>query len=505
MKKIKTALISVFDKAGVIELAEGLSRSGIKIISTGGTAALLEKSGISVVTVEEINGFPEILDGRVKTLHPNIHAGILANRTKKHLNELKKHKINTIDMVVVNFYPFEAEPCAENIDIGGVAMLRAAAKNYRNVLPVCDNNDYKDILSGIKKKTIGIELRKKLAAKAFTATSYYDAVISNGFSFGEKFPQKMVLAMKKTSDLRYGENPHQKAAIYKEGRGNREEGSIKQLQGKELSYNNYLDLNSAFNLACELREPCCVIVKHGSPCGVCISTDILDSYKNALLCDPVSSFGGIVAFNIPVEEKTASEIIKIFTECIIAPGYSNRALKIFSQKGNLRILESKLRSGKYCSGLQFYSVTDGILAQEKDNRAIGKMKLVSKKVPTKKELKSLKFAFTVAKYVKSNAIVLAKNSQTVGIGAGQMSRIDSFKVALSKMKSAKLPLSINKAPLMLASDAFFPFRDIVQEAAKAGVKAIIQPGGSIRDDESIKACGDLGIAMVFTGIRHFRH
>lgn len=497
MNPIKTALISVSDKTGIIEFAKNLKKLDVKIISTGGTAKFLKKAGIPVVSVEEITSFPEILDGRVKTLHPKIHAGILAKKTKKHIDELKKHKIGAIDIVVINLYPFEQKPSVENIDIGGVAMLRAAAKNFENVLAVCDPSDYFHIIDNIKSSKIDFSFRKKLAAKAFSHTAYYDSLIA-GYFAKEPFPEKLTAGLKKFSDLRYGENPHQKAAIY-------EAGNLKQLQGKELSYNNYLDMDAAFNLACEFQDPTCVIVKHNNPCGVASAKNILDAYRNALVCDPVSAFGGVLAFNKNVDNTTAKEVIKIFTECVVAPSYSKDALKIFSQKQNLRVLIKPLTK-KTGQSLEFRSISNGFLVQEKDSKIFDKLKIVTKIKPTKQQLESLKFAFTVAKYVKSNAIVLVRGTQTVGIGAGQMSRIDSLKIANMKMDSiSQSPnLSISQS-LVLASDAFFPFRDVVDAAAKIGVKSIIQPGGSLKDNDSITACNEHKISMVFTGMRHFRH
>ncbi len=503
MKTIKTALISVSDKTGIIEFAKQLQKLNIKIISTGGTAKFLAKAKISVVSVEEITGFPEILDGRVKTLHPKIHAGILAKRTKKHIDELKKYKIDTIDMVVINLYLFEQKPSIENIDIGGIAMLRSAAKNFKNVLAVCDPNDYFHIVANVKMKKIDFSFRKKLAAKAFRHTAYYDSLIADYFT-EEPFPEKITVGLRKFSDLRYGENPHQKGAFYQLSNLKSQIPNPKQIQGKELSYNNYLDTNAAFNLVCEFQKPSCVIVKHTNPCGVSSSENIFDAYKNTLACDPVSAFGGIVAFNKIVDDRTAKEVIKVFTECVIAPDFSEEALKIFLQKQNLRVLIKPLtkKTGQF---FEFRSISDGFLVQEKDSKIFDKLKIVTKTKPTKQELESLKFAFTVAKYVKSNAIVLVKGTQTVGIGAGQMSRIDSLKIAKMKMQSVRFPLPASRFPLVLASDAFFPFRDVVNESAKIGINAIIQPGGSLKDNESISACNEHKISMVFTGMRHFRH
>ncbi|MDO8733661.1 MAG: bifunctional phosphoribosylaminoimidazolecarboxamide formyltransferase/IMP cyclohydrolase, partial [Elusimicrobiota bacterium] len=436
-------------------------------------------------------------------LHPKIHAGILAKKTKQHIDELKKHKISTIDIVVINLYPFEQKPSIENIDIGGVAMLRAAAKNFENVLAVCDPTDYFHIIGNIKSSKIDFSFRQKLAAKAFRHTAYYDSLIANYFT-EEPFPEKITVGLKKISDLRYGENPHQKAAIYQIQDVRSKKQDLKQLQGKELSYNNYLDVDSAYNLVCQFQKPSCVIVKHNNPCGVASAKNILDAYRNALACDPVSAFGGVLAFNKNVDDTTAKEVIKIFTECVIAPNYSKDALKIFSQKQNLRVLIKPLTK-KTGQSLEFRSISNGFLVQEKDSKIFDKLKIVTKTKPAKQQLESLKFAFTVAKYVKSNAIVLVRGTQTVGIGAGQMSRIDSLKIANIKMKSIHLPSPVSRLPLVLASDAFFPFRDVVNESAKIGVKAIIQPGGSLKDNDSITACNEHKISMVFTGMRHFRH
>ena len=500
---IKAALVSVSDKTGVVEFAKKLEGMDIKIISTGGTLKALKDAGIKAVAVESITGFPEVLDGRVKTLHPHIHAGILAKREKKHLDELKKLKIDTIDLVVVNLYPFEAEASIENIDIGGVTLLRAAAKNHEGVLVVCESDDYDSVIEAIKSNKMNIEFRESLAAKAFRHTAYYDSMISNFFTKVE-FPEKITVGLKKLQESRYGENPHQKASIYKVGSNKQKSEDSKQLQGKELSYNNYLDLDSAYNLACEFKDPACVIVKHNNPCGAATDKDILTAYKNALLCDPVSAFGGIVAFNKTVDGKTAEEVIKVFTECVIAPEYSKEALDIFSKKNNLRILIQPLIDPA-AKTLEFRSITNGMLVQEKDNKVYETLKVITKTEPTKQEMDSLKFANTVAKCVKSNTITLVRGTQTVGIGAGQMSRIDALKIANIKMQEVKLSTDVEKLPLVMASDAFFPFRDVPDAAAKIGVRAIIQPGGSLKDADSIAACNENNISMVITGTRHFRH
>lgn len=503
--KVRRAIISVYDKTGLMEFARGLASLGVEIISTGGTYEFLKKSGIKTREVSDITGFPEILDGRVKTLHPAVHAGILAKRNKKHFAEIKKHGISPIDMVVVNLYPFEEKPSVENIDIGGVAMLRAAAKNHESVVTVCSNEDYLYVLDALRKNKFTIDMRKSLAAKAFNYISYYDALISNFLGFSEDYPLKKVIPIKNIGQLRYGENSHQRAAIYEVGIGKQKAESFKQLQGKELSYNNYLDLDAAYNLVCEFKEPSCAIIKHNNPCGAALGDDVLEAYRNALACDRVSAFGGIVAFNRIVDGKTAAEVVKTFTECVIAPAYAKEALKIFSLKKDLRLLvmpplNSKLKT------LELRSISGGILVQDRDSVNYETLECVTLKKPSKKEIESLKFAMTVAKYVKSNAIVLALGTKTVGIGAGQMSRIDALKIASLKMiaclQSMREPVA---ETLVLASDAFFPFDDVVREAYKIGVKAIIQPGGSIKDNDSKTACNELGISMVFTGIRHFRH
>jgi phosphoribosylaminoimidazolecarboxamide formyltransferase/IMP cyclohydrolase len=521
MSCIKCALVSVSNKEGVVEFAKELAKHKVKIISTGGTAKALSASGIEVTEIDKVTGFPEILGGRVKTLNPKVHGALLARRNNKgHMKELQKHKIEPIDMVVANLYPFEktisklipegsplTDDVIENIDIGGVTLLRAAAKNFEDVLVVCEPGDYPRILESIKGKKITKEFRKELASKAFRHTAYYDAVISNYFS-DEKFPEKVSIGFKKMAELRYGENPHQKAAIYSHVTKSVYPGltSAKILQGKGMSYNNYLDLEGAWNPVNEFKETACVIVKHTNPCGVaCGSGKLLDIYRRALLCDSVSAFGGIVAINTTVDGETAEEIIKLFTECVIAPGYDEKAKKVFGTKKNLRVLE--LPTFKMDEPAPEYrQVHGGMLIQDKD-RFLGtdNLKVAAKRQPSKEELESLKFAWTVAKNVKSNTITLARGKQTVGIGAGQMSRIDALKIAGMKMNEidqSKLPTDL---PLVLASDAFFPFPDVPEEAARIGVRAIIQPGGSLKDEDSIKVCNENDMAMVFTATRHFRH
>ena len=521
---VKLALISVSDKNGIVEFAKKISALGINIISSGGTAKELTANGLPCREISEITGFPEILDGRVKTLNPKIHGGILARRDKKsHLEELKKHTIDPIDLVVVNLYPFEStaskysgdpaktinDDIIENIDIGGVALIRAASKNYRDVLIVVDPSDYEKVAHCIKMDTITDEFRRELAAKAFRHTAYYDSLISGYFTL-EKFPQEMAIPLKLQSKLRYGENPHQAAAVYRAGTASKKTASVinaRILQGKELSYNNYLDLESAWKLALEFDKPACAIIKHNNPCGCAESDSILDSYIKALSCDTVSAYGGVLAFNREVDETTAVEVVKLFTECIAAPSFSEKAKAVFATKKNLRLLElgSPDKNVTSASSVDYRTLDGGALAQERDSLIYSDLKPVTKAAVTTTDIESLKFAMKVCKHVKSNAIILVRGTQTVGIGAGQMSRIDSLNIAAGKMKAVKHGLDEAKFPLVLASDAFFPFNDVVLESSKIGVKAIIQPGGSIRDEDSIKTCDDKGLAMVFSGIRHFRH
>jgi phosphoribosylaminoimidazolecarboxamide formyltransferase/IMP cyclohydrolase len=516
----RTALISVYDKTGVIAFAKGLEKNGFRIISTGGTAHALKDAGVSVTGVSEFTGFPEVFGGRVKTLHPAVFGGILfRSSSKTDRNQAETNKISRIDLVAVNLYPFEEVAaktpfnekylCAdaiESIDVGGLAMLRAAAKNFEDVVAICDPADYGRALETITSGKDDAGWRLSLAAKVFRYTAYYDSVIARYFSGGalsEKFP----MALKKISSLRYGENPHQKAALYAIPLSEGITGA-KQLQGKELSYNNYLDLDAAWTAVSEFPRDvssACVIVKHANPCGAAESAEggPVDAYRRALLCDPTSAFGGIVAFNRPVDGETAAEVVRTFTECVVALSFSEEAKKIFSAKKDLRLMETAVMPG---AAVEMRSVSGGVLVQDKDiERGIANLKVVARRQPEDAALESLKFAWKIAKNVKSNAIVLAQGRQTTGIGAGQMSRIDSIRIAAKKMGLIKLPLDVARLPVVMASDAFFPFRDVVDLAAKVGVSAIIQPGGSLKDDESINACDEYGIAMVFTGVRHFRH
>lgn len=518
MVKIRRALISVSDKTGILDLARELNKLGVEMLSTGGTAKLLRDNNIAVKEVSEYTGFPEMLDGRVKTLHPKIHGGLLALReNSEHMQTLKDHNIGLIDMVVVNLYPFEKtarkpdvsiEEIIENIDIGGPSMLRSAAKNHRSVAVICNPDCYSHVIDELKKHegSLPEALLRDLAIEVFKLTSHYDGAIHNYLNnyFKEKggassFPAQLGLNFEKIQDLRYGENPHQKAAFYKETGKSRGLIRLKQLQGKELSFNNILDLNSAFELVKEFNNPAAVVVKHNNPCGVAEDKTLDKAFYLARKCDPLSAFGGIVALNRKLDLKTADLIAKAgFLECIIAPSFEKEALDLFKDKKNLRLLE--LPDLGPVIETEFKRVSGGLLLQDKDTETLdqAKLKVVTKKKPTKKEMESLIFGWKVAKHVKSNAIVLTSGTKTVGIGAGQMSRVDS--VMIAKKKSNGL-----SKDSCLASDAFFPKADAIAEAKKAGVKAIIQPGGSISDEEIIKACDKHKIAMVFTGIRHFRH
>jgi phosphoribosylaminoimidazolecarboxamide formyltransferase/IMP cyclohydrolase len=537
MVKVRRALISVSDKTGIVDFARELNKLEVEILSTGGTAKLLKDNNIPAKEVSEYTGFPEMLDGRVKTLHPKIHGGLLALRDNpKHMESLKEHDIGLIDMVVVNLYPFEKttqkpnvtiEEVIENIDIGGPSMLRSAAKNHKDVAVICDPCHYSRVIDELKKNdgALSGDLMRELAVEVFALTSRYDNAIHNYLKNYFKaqpessgFPQELNLYFEKIQDLRYGENPHQKAAFYKERGKGRGLINLKQLQGKELSFNNILDLNSAYELVREFSKPAAAVVKHNNPCGVAEDEALDKAYLAAYKCDPLSAFGGIVALNRKIDLKTAKVIAKSgFLECIIAPGFDKGVEDLFKDKKNLRLLElnelgpiNPVRNTKAIIGEDKISngvnepelkrVSGGLLLQDRDLETldVNNLKVATQKKPTKKELESLIFGWKVAKHVKSNAIVLTRGTKTVGIGAGQMSRVDSVKLA--KIKAGNL--SKNS---YLASDAFFPKADAVIEAAKAGIKAIIQPGGSISDEEVIKACDKYKIAMVFTGIRHFKH
>jgi phosphoribosylaminoimidazolecarboxamide formyltransferase/IMP cyclohydrolase len=516
--EIKRALISVTDKSGIVDFAKELQEFGVEILSTGGTAAQLRENGISVTDVSDYTGFPEMMDGRLKTLHPKVHGGLLALRDNKdHMKSLNEQGIGLIDMVVINLYRFEdtvaREDCTlddaiENIDIGGPTMLRAAAKNYRFVSVVTDPGDYSKIIDEMKKTggKISESTNFALAARTFQLTARYDAAISNYLGTiepeGKKdFPDTVTMQFIKAQDLRYGENPHQKAAFYREQDIlSPAISNARQLQGKELSYNNIMDSDAAWQMASDFELPTAVVMKHSNPCGAATSdSTIAEAYKKSLETDPVSAFGGIVAFNRRVDRETAEEIAKIFLEVVIAPGFDDNAMEILRTKKNLRLLEVP-HAGQPVTDYDYRRVVGGILIQERDkmDEDIRNGRVVTKRIPTEEEYQALNFAWHVVKHVKSNAIVFATKDQLVGVGAGQMSRVDSVKIARMK---AILPTK----GTVLASDAFFPFRDGVDMAAEAGVTAIIQPGGSIRDEEAIQAADEHGIAMIFTGKRHFRH
>ncbi len=517
MSLIRRALLSVTEKSGVVDLAHRLSDLGSEIVSTGGTASILRQAEINVTEVSALTGFPEILDGRVKTLHPKVFGGLLGLPDKpEHVNAMETHGISPFDLIAVNLYPFEKviqgksmddDELIEFVDIGGVALLRAAAKNYKNVLVLCDPNDYGVALQQIQNpQGVSEEFRRQMAVKAFAHTAHYDAVISSHlkarWELKDKFAEEKTIGLRKIKTLRYGENPHQEAAVYRES-GTPSWGVVSAniLQGKEISFNNYLDCEAAWQVALSFTDPVCVIIKHNNPCGVATAETPAQAYRWALMCDPVSAFGGIIGFNRAVDRETAEEVSKLFVECVIAPSYHPEALEIFKAKKNVRLLEQPtLLSAPY--QLDVRRISGGYLVQDMDLLSGAEFKVVTKRQPSETEKGSLGFAWRIAKHVKSNAIVLARGRQTVGIGAGQMSRIDSIKIASIKMKEAKLDVGES---LVMASDAFFPFRDVVDQAAKLGVTAIIQPGGSIRDQDSIQAADEHGMTMVFTGTRHFKH
>ncbi|MES2017373.1 MAG: bifunctional phosphoribosylaminoimidazolecarboxamide formyltransferase/IMP cyclohydrolase [Pseudomonadota bacterium] len=522
---IKQALISVSDKTGVLEFARALSAQGVNILSTGGTAKLLADNGVPVTEVADYTGFPEMLDGRVKTLHPKVHGGILARRDfPEHVAKLEEHNIPTIDMVVVNLYPFQAtvakddcslEDAIENIDIGGPTMLRSAAKNHKDVVVVCDPADYLRVLEEMKAGVIAYDTRFMLAKKVFAHTAQYDGAITNYLtSLGEDkahatraaYPQTLNMTFEKVQDMRYGENPHQSAAFYRDlAPAVGALASYKQLQGKELSYNNIADADAAWECVKSLgglgQSAGCVIVKHANPCGVAIGVDALDAYSRALQTDPTSAFGGIIALNTELDAKTAEAIAKLFVEVLIAPSFSAEARAIMSAKQNVRLLEIPLGAGQ--NPFDVKRVGGGLLVQSPDAKLVGldELRVVTKLQPTQQQLQDLMFAWRVAKYVKSNAIVFCGNGMTLGVGAGQMSRIDSARIASIKAQNAGLTL----AGSAVASDAFFPFRDGLDVVLDAGATCVIQPGGSMRDQEVIDAADERGAVMLYTGARHFRH
>ncbi len=523
---IQRALLSVTDKTGLADFARGLAALNIELISTGGTAKLLASSGLKVAEISNVTGFPEMLDGRVKTLHPAVHGGLLAVRDNpEHMAAIAAHGIQPIGMVVVNLYRFEeaaAKPGAklaevvENIDIGGPSMIRSAAKNYRDVAVVTSPADYPGILEELRASggVLSLDTRWRLAQRAFAATAAYDSAIaatlarvpsgqdSSPLPAAETFPPRLSLHLEKLTGLRYGENPHQKAALYKlAGTAPQGLAGAKQLQGKELSYNNLVDIDAAWELVSEFEDPTTAIIKHTNPCGLACASRQVESYTRALACDPVSAFGGVLAFNRVVEGDTAAEVAKLFTEAVVAPGFTPAALETLASKKNLRLLELSAASS---DDVMWKQVSGGLLLQTKDVHGItgADLKVATERAPSAVEVQALLFAWKACKHVKSNAIVYARVadgvSQLVGVGAGQMSRVDSVKIGASR---AVLPL----AGSVLASDAFFPFPDGIEEAAKTGVTAVIQPGGSVKDADVIAAANRLGLAMVFTGVRHFRH
>jgi phosphoribosylaminoimidazolecarboxamide formyltransferase/IMP cyclohydrolase len=533
LRKIRRALVSVSDKTGIVEFAGELRSFDVELISTGGTAKALRDAGIEVRDISDVTGFPEMMDGRVKTLHPRIHGGLLALRDNaEHVESMREHGIEPIDMVVVNLYPFEQtiaregvtlEEAIEQIDIGGPSMIRSAAKNFRDVAVIVSPVYYPEIMDWMRLRdgALPLEVREKLAGRAFLETSGYDDAIFEYFNARQAqmfvedeynlakeksatqesesggLPQNLHLRLTRIRNLRYGENPHQHAAIYDTG----EEGGITQaalLSGKEMSFNNYVDADAAWQLVCDFDETACAIIKHMNPAGVGTNETVEEAYRRALATDPVSAFGGIVAFNRKVDEAAARAVTEIFTEVVIAPDYDEAALKALRAKKNLRVL----RAGEpqRVEGLEYKKITGGMLVQTRDTHRLtrDRLKVVTRRAPTEEEVRALLFAWTVCKHTKSNAIVYARDGQVVGVGAGQMSRVDSVKIGATR---AQLPI----AGSVLASDAFFPFRDGVDEAARHGITAIIQPGGSVRDQEVIDAADEHNLAMVFTGVRHFKH
>jgi phosphoribosylaminoimidazolecarboxamide formyltransferase/IMP cyclohydrolase len=518
--KIRRALISVSNKDGILELARGLSAQGIELLSTGGTAAALKREKIPIRDVSDFTGFPEMMDGRIKTLHPKVHGGILARRDlSSHLEAMKTHGIEPIDLVCVNLYPFQEtvrkpgcklEEAVEQIDIGGPTMLRSAAKNFEHVVVLVDPLDYSRVLDAMKKHggEVPREMRLALAQKVFHHTAVYDGVIANYLEReieGEeavRFPNILTLQFEKVQNLRYGENPHQQGAFYREFEG--EESSIAaahQLQGKAMSFNNYLDANAALELVREFRDVASVIVKHNNPCGVALGDSLAEAFLRAKETDPVSAFGGVIAFNHPVDEETAKEITSMFVEIVVAPGFEPEALELFKKKKDLRLLDIGPKLQPRLQGMDLKRVVGGLILQDRDLGVlddIRSLKVATRRSPTDEEFDSLAFAWVVCKHVKSNAIVYARDGRTVGIGAGQMSRVDSVKLGAMKARSTL-------EGTVLASDAFFPFRDGIDEASRVGVTAVIQPGGSIRDEEVIGSANEHDMAMVMTGMRHFRH
>ena len=525
--KIKRALLSVSDKAGLSELGAALARHGVELVSTGGTAKALRDAGLAVMDISDLTGFPEMMDGRVKTLHPKVHGGLLAVRDNpEHVASMNEHEIGAIDLVVVNLYPFaqtvakgaDRDEIIENIDIGGPSMVRSAAKNHASVAIVTDPADYAELIAAMDGNdgATDYDFRRRLAAKAYSATAAYDAMISQWFAFADQqqmFPDMLAVTAKKQEELRYGENPHQKAALYiPNGPHGTGIAQAEQVQGKELSYNNYNDADAALELVSEFRNgpPTVVIVKHANPCGVATGATLIEAYQNAMECDSVSAFGGIIACNRPLDGPTAEAISGIFTEVVAAPGADDAARAVFAKKKNLRLLITGDLPDPARGGLNIKNIAGGYLVQSRDNGTVTRemLKVVTKRQPSAQELDDCLFAWTVAKHTKSNAIVYAKDCVTAGIGAGQMNRRDSARIAAIKAKEAAetygwaAPKTLGSA---VASDAFFPFADGLLAAVEAGATSVIQPGGSMRDDEVIAAADEAGLAMVFTGMRHFRH
>jgi phosphoribosylaminoimidazolecarboxamide formyltransferase / IMP cyclohydrolase len=517
-RPVKRALMSVSDKTGILELAQALVTAGVEILSTGGTAKLLADNKVAVTEVSDHTGFPEMMDGRVKTLHPKVHGGILGRRDiAEHMQSMSAHGIETIDLVAVNLYPFEQtiakkdctfDEAVENIDIGGPAMVRSSAKNFNDVTVVVDPKDYETVIQEMNAYEGGTTLktRKRLSRDAFTHTARYDSMISKYLTLqsddASEFPAVFQDTCEKIQDLRYGENPHQSAALYRQSSARPSDiVSARQIQGKELSFNNFLDLNAAWELVTEFETNAAVIIKHTNPCGVALNENQLQAFIQARETDPTSAFGGILSFNRLLGEEVAKEIIKNFVEAIVAPGFDEKALELLATKKNIRLMEMPATiSSRSEKRMDIKRIGGGLLVQDLDTLTYdpAQLKVVTEKQPSEQEMEDLKFAWVIAKHVKSNAIIYARNQETIGLGAGQMSRVDSARLAVEKAQKP-LPGSV------MASDAFFPFRDSVDAAAKSGVSAIIQPGGSIRDEEVIQAANEHKVAMVFTGIRHFKH
>lgn len=524
--KIKRALISVSNKAGILELAQELQERNVEIVSTGGSASMLRDAGFNVKEVSELTGFPEMMDGRLKTLHPTVHGGLLAVRDEKsHLEAMEAHKIKEIDLLIVSLYPFaetvksgaDYNHCIENIDIGGPAMIRAAAKNFKYVTTVVDSQDYGDLIDelNVNNGCTSYTFRQKLSQNAFSLTANYDAMVSTWMleQAGHIQPRRLSFSAALSQNLRYGENPHQSASFYVDESINTGIGAAYQIQGKELSYNNINDADAALELVNEFTESdgaAAVIIKHANPCGVGVANNLVEAYKAALHCDTTSAFGGIVAVNQIIDEESAREITKVFTEVVIAPGITDGGRKVFSSKSNLRLLTVEKSTNLACQSKVIRHVSGGFLVQDKDRKPLSQnsLRVVTNRNPTDSEFQDMLFAWKVAKHVKSNAIVYAKDLCTVGIGAGQMSRVDSCMIAAKKAEDMAKAQGLDELPTQgsaLASDAFFPFADGLEAAIEAGASSIIQPGGSIRDNEVINAANEAGLAMIFTGMRHFKH